>query len=970
MVAFVSARALDRSRYSSAHNKFRYLLLTSVAVLATGAVARADDVNITTDTNNGFVLDAFAGTTAQVLAGVTVSNTTFNFNCPSPPPPGAMSLAAICATTQAWTLTNHGTIGPANFGDAVHFTAGGTVINQGSIDNGPNGSNGIWIVGGTGGSVDNQLGGTIHGRFGAIVIGTFARPITGSVTNAGAITSDGQVIGLSGGGTVTNLATGSIIGHGQSNAVSAVLGTTTVINSGYIQSNDSGFGTGVAIAGGSVTNNAGGQILGAYNGIWANGSVATNVTNHGLIVASIAQGSGSGIEMDAGGSIVNTGTIRSFTNNAATTDSGIRFTGAGSITNSGTIESTTGGRAIVFTGAAIHTLNLGTGSVLGGNAQGGTGTDNLVLTGTGTESIAKFLGFETLAMQGSDWSLTGAGTFNTTNVTSGTLSVNGQLTSPTVTVASGGTLGGSGNVIGVVTNNGNIAPGNSIGTLSIAGTYTQATGSTYTVEVNPTPAADLINVTGNAVIQSGARVNAQAALGLYTVGNRYTILTASTGVVGTYDTLTDNAPFVDFTLAYDVNNVYLDVLRASVSFQSVAQTPNQRAAAGGTEQLGIGNPIFDAVLNLTTPEALMAFDRLSGEIHGSLRGSLIEETRFIRDAITARLGPFAGGSSLPFGPAFAALNVPAGAPAADALAYAGASPANGQAPAMLALAKASAPADFITAWATPFGNWGRTQSDGNAATLTRNSGGFIGGIDKTMRVSADDWWRFGLAGGIQRASLQADDRASSAGIDSYLLAAYAGRQQGPLGLRAGASIGWHAIETSRSIAFPGFSDAAAASYGAYTAQVFGEAGYRIQAGTVAYEPFVSLAYVDAQTRGFIESGGAAALTGTSGTTSTGLSTLGLRAWMALPWNTAMVAKAGLGWRHAFGSMTPTAELAFASAGAPFVVAGVPIAQNTATVDLGIDGTIAANTTFGIAYTGQIGQHAWQHGFNARLIRRF
>ena len=166
-------------------------LALAVGICQLNAPARAADVDITTDTNNGIVLDAFAGTTAKVFPGVTVSNTTFNFNC-------AGSLAAICATTHAWTLTNDGTIGPADFGTGVIFNAGGAIINSGSIS----GDNAITIEGGASASVDNKLGATISspGCCGGIVIGS-SSGIAGIVTNAGTITSASQAISLWGGGT-------------------------------------------------------------------------------------------------------------------------------------------------------------------------------------------------------------------------------------------------------------------------------------------------------------------------------------------------------------------------------------------------------------------------------------------------------------------------------------------------------------------------------------------------------------------------------------------------------------------------------------------------------------------------------------------------------------------------------------------------------------------------------------------------
>jgi len=54
----------------------------------------------------------------------------------------------------------------------------------------------------------------------------------------------------------------------------------------------------------------------------------------------------------------------------------------------------------------------------------------------------------------------------TATVTAGRLRVNGTLTAPGgVSVVAAGTLGGTGTVVGMVTNNGIVAPGNSVGTL-------------------------------------------------------------------------------------------------------------------------------------------------------------------------------------------------------------------------------------------------------------------------------------------------------------------------------------------------------------------------------------------------------------------------------------------------------------------------------------------------------------------------
>jgi len=82
------------------------------------------------------------------------------------------------------------------------------------------------------------------------------------------------------------------------------------------------------------------------------------------------------------------------------------------------------------------------------------------------------------------WRLTGGNTYTgPTNVNGGTLQVNGNQTSANgnVTVASGGTLAGIGTVGGAisVSSSGNIAPGISVGTLTVNNNVTLTSGANY-----------------------------------------------------------------------------------------------------------------------------------------------------------------------------------------------------------------------------------------------------------------------------------------------------------------------------------------------------------------------------------------------------------------------------------------------------------------------------------------------------------
>jgi outer membrane autotransporter protein len=274
--------------------------------------------------------------------------------------------------------------------------------------------------------------------------------------------------------------------------------------------------------------------------------------------------------------------------------------------------------------------------------------------------------------------------------------------------------------------------------------------------------------------------------------------------------------------------------------------------------------------------------------------------------------------------------------------------------------------DRFAVWGQGYGAWGRSDSDGNAAKLTRSTGGFLLGAD----AAVFDTLRLGVIAGYSRSTFDVNARRASGESDNYHLGLYAGGQWGVLGFRTGASYTWHEIETRRTVAFSGFGDSLKSDYTAGTAQLFGELGYRIDLGRVAFEPFAGLAYVNLHTDGFSETGGAAALSARSDDTSLGYSTLGLRASSSLTLQGMdLTLRGGLAWRHAFGEVNPTATLAFAGASA-FTVAGAPIARDAAIVEAGLDLAIGKSATLGLSYTGQLAQDTQDHAFKGVLAVRF
>jgi outer membrane autotransporter protein len=215
---------------------------------------------------------------------------------------------------------------------------------------------------------------------------------------------------------------------------------------------------------------------------------------------------------------------------------------------------------------------------------------------------------------------------------------------------------------------------------------------------------------------------------------------------------------------------------------------------------------------------------------------------------------------------------------------------------------------ILAAWTQGFGSWGDFKSDGNAASADRTLGGFISGVD----AGFGGGWRAGLAGGYTQTNASVDARASSADIESYHLAAYAGGGLGPLALRSGAAWMWHEIETERAIVFPGFFQRSDASYDGDTGQVFGELAAPLGVGTTALEAFGRLAYVHVSTGGFTENGGIATLSAGENTDNMTYSLLGARAASVMFIDGMPVTPhASAAWQHAFNDVTTDMALAFA-----------------------------------------------------------
>lgn len=532
--------------------------------------------------------------------------------------------------------------------------------------------------------------------------------------------------------------------------------------------------------------------------------------------------------------------------------------------------------------------------------------------------------------------LTGANTYaGPTLVNQGRLAINGSLLSA-VTVNDSGILGGNGR-IGALTakSGGTVAPGNSIGTLQVAGDVIFEPGSTYAVELSPT-SSDQIVAGGKAVID-GATVslsleNSPTLLTTSEVksllGHQYNILQAAGGIEGRFGAVLPDYLFIGGTLGYSANGIQLAVERNAASFASVGQTPNQRAVAAAAEQLGAGNPLYETLLlSPTAAVAQQAFQQLSGEIHPAIGTLLINDSRYLRDAVGERLRE-------------------------------------------RDLFNAAAPTDDRSnAWVKVLGAWGKSDGGHDNASSNSSIGGLLAGVDGLITEHT----RLGFVTGYSDSSLSMGDGAhSSASVDSYHLGAYVGHEIDALRLSVGGAYSWHRIDVKRDLQFGDVSGKQKSKRDATTAQLFTEAAYRLDLQPLALEPFANLAYVHLNSDSFTEKGDAAALKGGEDNRDAVLSTLGLRASkaIALSDKQQLELSGTLGWQHNLSNTRSEDHLAFANGNTAFNVQSVSLDRNAAVVGARAGLAVAQDVRLSLDYNGLLGSREKDHGVGLTLDWQF
>jgi autotransporter-associated beta strand protein len=388
--------------------------------------------------------------------------------------------------------------------------AAGTVQVDGS---GASGFGNIDIAAGATLNLQNQNGRAINNTLSGAgrVVKTGAGFTT--IANGGAYTGGTELLG--GGLRVTNLAA---LGTGP---ITSAAGTTLVLSHA---------GTSPQVVTSIMTGAGGFQKEGA-------GTVVVNASNTytgGTVIAEGRLGLNFGDALGTGAIQVNSGAILGIGN--ITLANAVQ--GAGRIIKTAADVATLTGNNVGFTGELA--IQQGTVSVASASALG-TGSVNVDAGATLRYSNATTATFANSLAGAGTFSKQGAGRLDFVNpfaigaldVAAGRVRVNAVATT-NATVAAGATLDGTGRIVGNLVNRGTVAPGNSIGTLTVQGNYVHEAGSVLEVEFDAAGNIDLLSVTGTATLNGGTLrfVSLGGA-----EGTGGTFLTAAGGLTGTFATV-------------------------------------------------------------------------------------------------------------------------------------------------------------------------------------------------------------------------------------------------------------------------------------------------------------------------------------------------------------------------------------------------------------------------------------------------
>ena len=532
--------------------------------------------------------------------------------------------------------------------------------------------------------------------------------------------------------------------------------------------------------------------------------------------------------------------------------------------------------------------------------------------------------------------------------------MNGSIASLNTFVNAGGTLGGFGIVGGNVWNNGNVAPGGSIGTLTIRGNYTQTKDGTLTIEIDSKKKYDVLAVGGQAALDGTLRLVKVGKGPRLKVGDKLKILTAAGGVSGEFSKVRafDTGTIVEVGVVYRGNSVTVEGKQGSYSAFAGRNrlTVNQRATARGLDKIAFRHnpPKVIGYLNDRPLHELPGdFDRVAPDELASvftigMSLANVQSLNLQRRTSDLRTGA-KGFSAAGYHAAGSGPNYSGG--------YGVAGPSGNEGKddkKMFAPTEDNRYGVFLTG----VGEWVDVDGDGNARGYDVTTGGFTVGLDYKLSPNLAVGVSAGYAG--TGADLTNGGRVF---VNGGKLGVYGTYFTGGFYVDAAVNGGYNSYDTKRS-ALQG--TARGDTDGGELNALLGT-GYDWQVGALSIGPTATFQYTYVGIDSFTENGSLAPLNVASQGAESLRTALGFKA--AYDWRVGgVIVKPEIraAWQHEFGDDSFDVSSSFAgSANSGFTVRGPEIGRDSVLVGGGFAVLWNERTSTYVYYDGELGRERYK-----------
>lgn len=382
--------------------------------------------------------------------------------------------------------------------------------------------------------------------------------------------------------------------------------------------------------------------------------------------------------------------------------------------------------------------------------------------------------------------------------------------------------------------------------------------------------------------------------------------------------------------------------------------------------------LHDHIIGMDESTARRALRQLSGSWNASIRSSMFEDSRFLREAVLAH--------------------------------------ANHDGP-----------------WVQSFHSWAARDAQGVTSGDDRSVHGVVAGINGQWAPN----WLAGAYLGMQESRMNGKSGLTRARIDGFHFGLTSSLQRGPMRFTGGLAHTWFQIDSRRRIAAGNLHDVLRSNHAARTWQVFAELSWPFvalsgsadplpksayfmhsteRAGNISnlstfysdqlrprrwvtnimrantasrswgedaykssswWEPFLRLAWVQLRSDEYSEQGGPAALGVDGSRSGVALTSVGLRYTQVTEHKNRKGATAlygQLAWNHAGGAYDVYGRHRFlqSTKQTVFHTQGIPVARHSLSAELGLTASFRNRLSVGFAYTGLVGKSVADHGFKMAI----